>query len=94
MLRYVSLPNAAKTHVSTFFKNDTLKLSKNLLQYFRIVWEHPQPNWKLARHVFWQLYVRQNADWFCSHLHPAVADTGLDHRIFFSILEIRPSFKI
>ena len=75
MLRYVSLPKAAKTHVSTFLKNDALKLSKNLLQCFRSVWEHPQPNWKLVRHTFFGHYTFvKMATGFSSHLHPAVAD--------------------
>ena len=27
---------------------------------------------------FWPLHVGQNGDWFSSHFHPAVADTGKD----------------
>ena len=61
MFPYVSLPKAAKIHMPSFLKNYAPKLSQNLLQCFRTVWEHPQFNWELIRHIF--LVITCSSKW-------------------------------
>ena len=57
MFLYASLPKAAKTQMPSFLKNYAPKLSQNLLQCFRTVWEHPQFNWELIRHIIFGHYM-------------------------------------
>ena len=61
MFPYVSIPKAAKIHMPSFLKNYAPKLSQNLLQCFRTVWEYPQFNWELIRHIF--LVITCSSKW-------------------------------